>query len=242
MSKIAGWLIIRLIGFVLSASLAVAQENFPTPGGSRVPGHVSMCLNAQGNAVATDQSGACPGGGGGSTTITSPLVSSGADGVSNTLDGVSTYARMECWNSATWDRCQAYTAGTQDTPSTQTLTSVPVPSAAAAAGVVPVTSGALAANQIIKASAGNLYSFEVSADSTLSGAAWWLMIYDAVSAPVDGAVTPKKCYAMPSGTTSYSGAFPTPIVFATGITIGVSTTGCFTKTASTHAFISGDFR
>lgn len=106
--------------------------------------------------------------------------------------------------------------------------------------LTPVTSSALAANQIVKASAGNLYSFEVSADSTLSAAAWWIMIYNATSAPVDGAVTPLKCYAMPLGVTNYAAAFPVPIAFSTGITIGVSTTGCFTKTASTHAFISGD--
>lgn len=117
------------------------------------------------------------------------------------------------------------------------------PSAAAGSGVAPTpvaASQALAANQVIKASAGNLYSFQVSADSTLSAAAWWIMIYNATSAPIDGAVTPLKCYAMPAGATSYSAAFPMPIYLSTGITIGVSTNGCFTKAASTHAFISGD--
>lgn len=114
------------------------------------------------------------------------------------------------------------------------------PSAASDAGLTPTTTSALAANLVVKASAGNLYSFEVSADSTLSGAAWWIMIYNATSAPGDGAVTPLKCYAMASGVTAYSAAFPVPVAFGTGITIGVSTTGCFTKTASTHAFISGD--
>jgi hypothetical protein len=115
-----------------------------------------------------------------------------------------------------------------------------VPSSGTAAGISPVSSSALAANTVIKASAGNLYSFQVSADSTLSAAAWWVMVYDATAAPVDGAVTPKKCYAMPSGATALSAAFPNATAFATGIVIGVSTTGCFTKTASTHAFISGD--
>lgn len=114
------------------------------------------------------------------------------------------------------------------------------PSAASDAGLTPTTSSALAANTVIKASAGNLYSFEVSADSTLSAAAWWIMVYNATSAPGDGAVTPLKCFALPSGATSYAAAFPVPVAFSTGITIGVSTTGCFTKTASTHAFISGD--
>lgn len=123
---------------------------------------------------------------------------------------------------------------------TNTVAVTSAPSSASSSGLTPVTSTALAANTVIKASAGNLYSFEVSADSTLSAAAWWIMIYNATSAPVDGAVTPLKCYAMPSGTTAFSAAFPTPIALSTGGVIGVSTTGCFTKTASTHAFISGD--
>lgn len=118
----------------------------------------------------------------------------------------------------------------------------PTTSAASTAGSTTGATSALAANLVIKASAGNLYGLQVSADSTLSAVAWWLMVYDATSAPGDGAVTPTKCYAFPAGTTSASLAFPTPAVFATGITVGVSTTGCFTKTASIHAFIAGDFK
>lgn len=113
-------------------------------------------------------------------------------------------------------------------------------SSAGATAATPTSASALAANQIIKASGGNLFSFTVSADSTLSAAAWWIMIYNAATAPIDGAVTPLKCYAMPSGATGFAAAFPNPVSFSTGITIGVSTTGCFNKTASTHAFISGD--
>ena len=111
----------------------------------------------------------------------------------------------------------------------------------APAASTPVTSAALAANQVVKASAGTLYSFEVQADSTLSGAAWWIMFYNATSAPADGAVTPLKCYAVTSGQPQAGGTFGAGgIAFSAGIVIGVSTTGCFTKTASTHAFISGD--
>lgn len=106
----------------------------------------------------------------------------------------------------------------------------------------PISSSALAANTVIKSSAGSLASFQVAADSTLSGAAWWIMIYNAASAPSDGAVTPIKCYAMTSGVTSFSAGWSIPVSFSTGIVIGVSTTGCFTKTASTHAFISGDIQ
>lgn len=105
------------------------------------------------------------------------------------------------------------------------------------------STNSLAANQVVKASPGTLLSFEVQADSTLSAAAWWVMIYNATSAPADGAVTPAKCYAQTTGTTQMGGSFATGgVAFSTGIVIGVSTTGCFTKTASTHAFISGDFQ
>lgn len=135
---------------------------------------------------------------------------------------------------------EAFTVQPGNTANTTPWLVTSSPSAASGAAVAPVSSSALAANTVIKASAGNLYSFEVSADSTLYAAIWYIMIYNATSAPTDGAVTPVKCYIMPANTYQYAGAFPTPISFSTGITIGVSTTGCFTKTASTHAFISGD--
>lgn len=116
------------------------------------------------------------------------------------------------------------------------------PTASSASGTSTIATNTLAANLVVDANPGNLFSFNVSADSILSGAAWWIMIYNAAAAPSDGAVTPAKCYAMSLGTTSFSAAFPVPVGFSTGIVIGVSTTGCFTKTASTHAFISGDFK
>jgi hypothetical protein len=120
---------------------------------------------------------------------------------------------------------------------------VPVPSSESAAGLSTVASATLETSHVIKNGAGNLYAFNISADSTLSGAAWWLLIFNATSAPGDGAVTPAKCYALASGTTSYSAAWDiAPLYFSTGITIVVSTTGCFTKTASAHAFISGDYK
>ena len=119
---------------------------------------------------------------------------------------------------------------------------LPVTMSGTGGGLTKTSTAALAASLVVKATAGNLYSFEVSADSTLSAAAWWIMIFDATSLPGDGSVTPAKCYAFPSGVTSAAYAFPAAVSFTTGIVIGVSTTGCFTKTASTHAFISGDYQ
>lgn len=101
----------------------------------------------------------------------------------------------------------------------------------------------LASNLVAKASAGTLYSFNVSADSTLAGAAWWVMIFDATTLPADGTVTPAKCYAATSGQTTLGGTFAAGgVAFTTGIVIGVSTNGCFTKAASTHAFIAADYQ
>lgn len=125
------------------------------------------------------------------------------------------------------------TFATQNTPQTSSTTAV---------AATHIVTAALAANLVVKASAGNLYGFNVSATSTLSAAAWWLIAYDATSAPVDGAVTPALCYAVPLGTTSINGTLNVPVAFATGITLGVSTTGCFTKTASTQAFIAADYK
>lgn len=105
-----------------------------------------------------------------------------------------------------------------------------------------ISTPALASNLVVTTTGqASLKSFNVSADSTLSGAAWWVMIFNATVAPADGAVAPVKCYAAPSGTTSISGAFEAPPWFSNGIVIVVSTTGCFSKTASAHAFISGDY-
>lgn len=100
---------------------------------------------------------------------------------------------------------------------------------------------ALCSNLVLEAGGPhNLYSLQVSADPTLAGAPWWIMVYNATSLPANGAVTPLKCFALPAATTVFATPFPTPVTFSTGTTIGVSTTGCFTQTASVHAFISGD--
>lgn len=119
---------------------------------------------------------------------------------------------------------------------------IPSPSAASANALAPVVTAAVATSEVIKASAGNLYSFDVSVDTTLSPSPWWILILNATSDPGNGSVTPLKCYAMPSNTTNFSAAFPMPVAFSTGIVIVASTTGCFTETTSAHAFISGDAR
>lgn len=106
--------------------------------------------------------------------------------------------------------------------------------------IVPTVSAALENSHVLLASAGKLYS--VYASSLTGGATSNLLIFDAASAPVDGAVTPKVCVPFSSlgiASANYQGIPPGS--FTTGITAVVSSAAsCFTKTTGvTTAFISG---
>ena len=123
----------------------------------------------------------------------------------------------------------------------------PVSTVPSNSGTINVACTALCSSLLVPAAPvpASLYSFTVSADSTLSGAAWWIMIFNSTTNPTagGGAVTPARCIAMASGSTAYTGAFPVGLPFGTGIVIGTSTTGCFTYTqAAAHAYIAGDYK
>jgi hypothetical protein len=117
------------------------------------------------------------------------------------------------------------------------LLTTQTPSSATSAGITPVVSAAAEASKVFKASAGNLYAYQV----TTGAAAGFVMIFDATSAPADGAVTPVKCVAVAANSTVGVSMEP-PEAFSTGITAVFSTTGCFTKTASATAMFSGDVK
>lgn len=111
------------------------------------------------------------------------------------------------------------------------------PTALATAGITSVVSASAESNHVLKGSAGNLYGFQV----TSGASAGYVMIFNATAAPGDGAVTPIKCYVLPANSTmGASWSQGPPLVFSTGITVVFSTTGCFSKTASATAFISGE--
>jgi hypothetical protein len=101
----------------------------------------------------------------------------------------------------------------------------------------PVVSASAEASHVLKNSAGNLLSLTV----TIGATSGYLMVFDATSAPSDGAVTPKFCrYVKSDGTSGATSlAWLNPLVFASGISVAFSSTGCFTKTASATAFFSG---
>lgn len=88
---------------------------------------------------------------------------------------------------------------------------------------------------VIKASAGNLYGYNIVTGAT----AGYLMIFDAVAVPADGTVTPKLCIPIAANTGIQTDR-DIPLRFTTGISICFSTTGPFTKTASATAFLAGD--
>lgn len=77
---------------------------------------------------------------------------------------------------------------------------------------------------------------------TTGAAAGYLMVFDAIAAPADGAVTPRVCIYVPALTTASMDFGATASSYTTGLTAVFSTTGCFSKTASATAFFSARFQ
>lgn len=111
---------------------------------------------------------------------------------------------------------------------TNGVTLVPTSNATAANSLT--SSSAAQASNVLKASAGNLYSLTITTGAT----AGFLMVFNATSAPIDGAVTPAYCSQAPANMTSAL-EWSIPVRFGTGITVVFSSTGCFTKTESATA-------
>lgn len=101
----------------------------------------------------------------------------------------------------------------------------------------PVSSTATEGTHVLKGSAGNLFSLTV----TIGAVSGWAMVFDATTAPADGSVTPKYCrYIKSDGTGGATSlGWVDPLSFTTGISVAFSSTGCFTKTASSTAFFTG---
>lgn len=160
------------------------------------------------------------------------------------------------WDGATWDRL--YGDSTNGafvnikaaislpvtfpaTPSIANLSGVvPAPSSEALAAIAHSTSVTAAEScRVLKASAGNLYALRVSIAATTG----YVMVFDATSAPGDGAVTTLAIPAVrvvSDGTSGwYADDFNPPMRMATGITVCFSSTGPFSKTASATAAIAG---
>lgn len=104
------------------------------------------------------------------------------------------------------------------------------------ATVTPIASTALESNHVLKASAGTFYSVTVTTGVT----AGYVMVFNATSAPADGAVTPLFVSAAPANSTTSLSMNGSPgATFSTGIVVVFSTTGPLTKTASATAAFTG---
>lgn len=115
------------------------------------------------------------------------------------------------------------------------LKTVASPSSSTASGITTVVSAAAEGSNVLKATPGNLYGLYV----TSGASAGYLMVFNATSAPADGAVTPKHCIVVAANTTVAINNGDIPDIYSTGIVAVFSTTGCFTKTVSATAFFSG---
>lgn len=107
------------------------------------------------------------------------------------------------------------------------------------AGVSTAQLSSAAGHLTAKASAGSVVSIS---GSVASGS--YVMLFNATTDPADGAVTPLKCY----GPTASAGPFVVgwgtgPVLaMSTGITLVLSSTGCFTKTELNAAFLSVEYQ
>lgn len=124
----------------------------------------------------------------------------------------------------------------------QPANQVPVPCVVDSAGRIVVTSvdttnttfassAAAESGRVIVAAPGTLAAIFITA-STVSG---YMMVFDSITVPADGAVVPKLCVYVSANNTV---GFTYPTSFATGISVAFSTTGCFAKAASATAFFS----
>lgn len=260
----------KLTRFVTLAALALcvsapafAQATYPTVSGSRVQGVAPLQCDASGlncapitaanplqvvgSAVPTGTAGSpdaavlsVQGVAGGTALPASQSGTWNVTNISGTVSlptGASTEATLSAMSGKLPASLGAKTGATSISvvPNTDTtFATIDTPSGAAASGLAPVATSAVGSNTVVKASAGTLYGF--SGNSTVNG---FFMLFNATSAPVDGAVTPVKCYPYVANTPFAAGFYP-PLFLSTGITVVFSTTGCFTKTASATAFISGD--
>lgn len=102
----------------------------------------------------------------------------------------------------------------------------------------PVNSAAGEASHVFLNKAGVLYGFSATNSSATAG---FVLVYNATSAPGDGAVTPIACYALPATSTIGVAFTPLPLAMSTGITLVFSTgANCFTQTSSAVAFFLGE--
>lgn len=82
--------------------------------------------------------------------------------------------------------------------------------------------------------------YGISGSATVTGT---VFVYDATSCSANGTVTPKKAYPYTVANAPFSVSWgDIPLINATGLAVCFSSTGPFTATASTTAFLSVDYK
>ncbi len=219
---------IRII-IALAASVALCGATL-----AQTPQLVRQCVGTSANCVPVSATSPLPiTGGGGAAVVVGGATSNASSAVATSATNVQTVAYNYGFNGTTWDQWRSIVGA--PAAGTGILGVAISPVSASAAGLTPSVSTAVESNRVLKASAGNLYSLDVTAGAT-SG---YVLIFNATSAPADGAVTPLYCWPLGANQSLSRSWNSPPAVFSTGITAVFSTTGCFTKTASATAFISG---
>lgn len=132
------------------------------------------------------------------------------------------------WNGTAWTPAQS---------------SQPIPVAPVAGStiiVVPLiltpvaASTSVESNHVLKGSAGTLYGVQVNTTTS----AEWVMLFNLTALPSNGAVTPIAFWQVPANSTLSISEDPA-FTMSVGITIGCSTTGPFTLTASALCTFAG---
>lgn len=171
----------------------------------------------------------------GGTTLN--VGSSPGDAISNTGSYLTVANHGYGYNNSTWDRFRTIQGADGTGLGIQAMATSPNSNANSA--LVPVVSTTLESCHVLKASAGNLYSLAVTIQATTV----IVQVFNATSAPGDGAVTP--IWSMPvisNGTLGgNSWNFAIPVRGSTGLTVCASSaTTPFTKTASATAMFSAE--
>lgn len=103
------------------------------------------------------------------------------------------------------------------------------------AAATEVVSSAAEGSHVICSAACRLYHLSV----TTGASAGYVLIYDATSAPVDGAVTPALCYTAGASSTLGVSFGDIPADFAVGLAVVFSTgASCFAQTTSSTAYFA----
>lgn len=181
------------------------------------------------------------------TATLSGSTSNASSGVATSSTNVPVVGYNYTFNGTTWDQWSSLTVGSKHAgtvaivdASGNQITSFGTALPVATAGIAPYISTSLESCHVMKASQATAISYGVTTGAT----AGYLMVFNATSAPADGAVTPAAlAIQIPANATvtrTYSP--PSTLQLSTGFTVCFSSTGPFTKTASATAMLEGTWQ